>query len=790
MSVRDLILEGGGKSFLPSQPIVSRAGLGRKIHSLLQNKKTGSSASYDKEEFITWQTEFQGFTFHIEGRADLVLRRGKKIRVEEIKTVTLSRSEFRELNPADYPASLRQASLYTYLLYVRDCHFRYETVVLFVNLINNRTRRCFIDFDPARCADYLNKCLQCVVDVLNRQQEEQSLKQAWARSLCFPLIEKRPGQETMMREVTSALEDRKDLLISAPTGTGKTAGVLYPAIAFALEHGKRIFYLTARTTQRLMVEETVRPLHEMGIPLKTIFLRASEQMCANDVHFCHESACRRAAEHNERMAALNPASTLFEDPMLTADKVYQAGVHLGLCPFELSLDLTLAADLIVCDLNYVFDPGVYLKRFFLNRDYSDCILIIDEAHNLYSRGRQAFSPELKRRELQQLSDQVKRSRSKIHRAFKGFFQELDELFDRYQKMGEWEHPEQRMYECDLDRDWWKIKTEELEELYLEYFLYKVAKNSFRPDDPMDLAYHKIRAFNRVAQVAGSEFRILYDAADNGVLKIFCCDPSCVLGERIAGFHTTIAMSATLEPLGFFGDVLGFRSGHTRLRSLPSPFPPENRLFVVVDSINTRYGDRKSSYQPIAQFIQEVIQVKPGNYLAFFPSFEYLQAVRVFLPWRGIEIMVQRPDMEEKKRTAILKKMARSDTPKLLMAVMGGIFSEGVDYPGEMAIGAFIVSPALPALSHEQEILRDYYEVKCGMGFDYAYIYPGMNRVIQAAGRVIRTPKDKGVMVLIGERFAESRYQRLFPEYWYDRKVEDLVVENPVERIQRFWGKTA
>ena len=788
LAVRDLVIEGGGLPVPGGNLTAGAAGLGQKLHSLLQTEKIGSSPFYSREETLRWETMYNGYLFIIEGRADLIFRRGKRVRVEEIKTMTLSAADFKKLDVNNYPEYLWQARIYTYLLSLLQPGLQYETALILVNVQSNKIRRTPVEFSTEVCGTYLLNRLKSIFNLLVHRQEELAQRRDWAESIAFPLAEHRPGQQMMMREVARSLEDRTDLLVSAPTGTGKTAGALHPALVFALKQGKRIFYLTGKTTQRRMVEETLRPIHESGIGVRILFLSAAEKMCLNSIHFYNESVCKLASNRLQQSSP-SPIDDLFTDPMLTSEKVRDAGARLGVCPYRLSLALAERADVIVCDFNYVFDPGAYLRQFFLGGDYSDFILIIDEAHSLYDRSRQSFSPELKRADIKKVLKLLNGRKAKIRKALARFFRDMDKIFAAYELTGKVEHPEESRYLCDLDRQHWIEMAEEMDYLHLDYLLHTVAHGGLKPNDPISEIYTSIKAFSRVAAIAGSAFRFLYEASGGGVLKIFCCDPSRLLRRRIEGFHSAVAMSATLEPLIFFRDVLGFDPHTTRSLSVPSPFPPENRLFVVVDSISTRYEDRFESYQAIAHLIRDVMRLRRGNYLSFFPSFDYLQAVRIFLPFGEFEVITQRPGMEEAERAEIMHRLeSRRSAPQgtLLMAVSGGIFSEGVDFPGDMALGAFVISPSLPPLSSSQELLRQYYDLKCGAGFDHAYIYPGMQKVIQSAGRVIRTYQDKGVILLIGERFGEARYQKLFPEHWYDRSVQDLVAADPVERVRQFW----
>jgi len=765
--------------------IPGTAALSVKIHSLLQEKKIGSSRFYSKEETVEWETSLNGFRIMVEGRIDLVHRRGKRVRVEEIKGMVLPRESFNLLDIRSYPEFIYQAQIYAFLLSQLDPGKEYQTRILLVNLHTNKIRRFDIPFDEDALREHVVKALGYLADLPRLREQELEQKREWGAKFVFPLREKRMGQQVMMEKVTEALTGKLDLLASAPTGIGKTAGALYPAVSFALERGKKIFFLTSKNTQRNVVEQTIGALSEQSIPFRTLFLGSRESMCPNHVQFCHETICALAEPNTERGAGLS-ISDLFSDPLLTVPKVEALARGAQVCPVALSRALAEAADMIVCDYNFVFDPNAYLRRFFDEPGYDEFLLIIDEAHNLYDRGRRSFSAELKLSDVTPVIKSLEGLNNPGCASFAEFLGHIGEMLEEYRQTGEIEYPEQSQYLCDLDLSAWLGLNDELDGLYLEYLLFKLRRGGVKPHDPVVELYTRLKSFIRTLRHIGPEFRFLFHAAEGGALKVLCLDPSRVLGDRIRGFHSTIAMSATLEPLGFFRDVLGFDSQRCLTLTVPSPFPPENRLFVIVDSISTRFKDRMKSYMPVAELIRDVVKIKPGNYLAFFPSFDYLKAVRFFLAVTEFEIIEQRPGMDEKERADILRRMEVQDRSVVLMAVSGGVFSEGVDFAGDRAIGAFVVSPSLPVISNEQELLKDYYDRKSGMGFEYAYRYPGMNKVIQSAGRVIRSRTDKGVIALVCDRFTQEAYTRLMPEDWYDRSPLDLVAANPLERIRKFW----
>jgi DNA excision repair protein ERCC-2 len=308
------------------------------------------------------------------------------------------------------------------------------------------------------------------------------------------------------------------------------------------------------------------------------------------------------------------------------------------------------------------------------------------------------------------------------------------------------------------------------------------------EDPFEAFYYQLRGFVQIAGIQSDEFISYYDAAEKGIIKVICCDPSEHIGIIINKFHSVIAMSATLDPIIYYRDILGFSEKNTQLSEVSSSFSTRNRKIVILPHISTYYRDRINLYNRYADIVKDVISIKKGNYIVFCPSFEFLQNIILYLRNTDSEIISQRRQMTEEERDHILFELKLSETPKLLLAVMGGIFSEGVDFSGEMCIGVIVFSPALPKITFERELIRQHYESKRGHGFNYAYLYPGINKVIQSVGRLIRSQQDKGIIVLAGERFADDEINQLFPDYWFEHEGDVVITENFVETIQSFWQR--
>ncbi len=478
---------------------------------------------------------------------------------------------------------------------------------------------------------------------------------------------------------------------------------------------------------------------------------------------------------------------LLDLEIITPDEVYDRGVAEKICPFELSLDLSLNVSVVIGDYNYVFDPNVYLRRFFLEQKYDDIILIIDEAHNLYSRGREYYSPELHRQKLKTLISRLKNSIHPVLIDLQKFLESVDRHFMKLSKSADESDSAAKKFLVKINKDFFKKRKVVLDEIIMEYYIYRRENVGPVRQDPIQDFFYDFIAFYNVLMLEGDEFSYIYDReGEEDVLKILCKDPSKELGKRIRGFYATIAMSATLEPQKFYRDVLGFDRDKTIICSFPSPFPREYRKIVVVPDVSTRYKVRHRFYEKVGKIVGEITSLKKGNYFVFFPSFEYLEGVSPYLHQDDFDVISQERVMNEKERGALLKKLKSKEGKHLILAVQGGIFAEGVDYPGEMLIGVIVVGPGLPKVCFEQELIREYFSEQYGMGFEYAYLYPGMNRVIQSAGRLIRSEKDRGIIVLLGQRFCTQYYNSLFPIDWYEYSPNELVTRDYSKGIKKFW----
>ncbi|MYC82217.1 MAG: hypothetical protein F4X19_09020 [Acidobacteria bacterium] len=815
LSVGDLCSEPAGSGSLNLVPMRDLRGeLGREVHQEYQSARRAAFPGYRTEVPLGCELQVDGCRVTIQGRLDGVYRDRQGWVVEEIKS-RLGPVEAGEESPV-VPAHLLQLKVYVHLwmkTHAAD-DVRGRLVVI---SCSDRSSHCLeVESDPPAMDRFLEMRIR---EILARLQPSARREEARGLPpLRFPYPRMRKGQAELVESIEEALQSSRPLLVSAPTGIGKTVAALYAALRFSRRHGLSVFFLTSKTTQQRIVADTLSLWEEArseedgsGRPFTGLVLRSKEKICANDVVCCHPSRCAYARDFYGKLESSDLRSSLADFTVITPDLVYQSAVENEICPFELSVELLPEADLVLCDYNYLYDPRISLKRRF-SGDSRAAVVIIDEAHNLYGRARDYYSPRLDlgrvrslKRKMQALAGMADASQAAIEfgsgeRAGNAggedaaFARDVVDCLSRLESyFGEIradfrESSEGNPFPVRLDRPFFDDLGDRLHDLLRRYLLDPKRRAVPRGEDEFLEMARGLEEFRTVLEIGGEEFVHLYDETGKShQLRILCLNPALQLRERHRTFHSVVAMSATLSPLEFYRDVLGFEPDAMML-SLPSPFPPDNRKVVVVPEVSTRYRHRAETAPRVGRIIERVVAVRPGNYLAFFPSFEFLGGVRPFLRPDGYRLLVQKRTMGDHSRNALLEELASSDQPHLLLGVQGGIFAEGVDYPGDLAIGVIIVGPALPRVGRELDLTRQYFEEQYGRGFEYACLFPGMNRVVQSAGRVIRSETDRGVIVLVGQRFGYENYMSLFPGDWYESSPSELVSGAFEDELTGFWGE--
>ena len=743
-----------------------------RAHQRLQKSRP---AEYQSEVFVRGRVKHDDFVLEVTGRADGVFDYPDTTIVEEIKT---TRRELPEETGDKNAAHWGQLKVYGHLLAKQKDRKAVTLRLTYVHLETQKTREFDETHSAEDLADFFSKLARGYLEWAKKLIQWRQMRDDSLSSLDFPFSTFRPGQRDMAVAVFRAVRDRKRLLLEAPTGIGKTAGALFPAVK-ALGQGcvDKIFYLTARTTGRLAAQNCLEKMRKTGLRLKSLTLFAKEKLCVCPGEVCGPDVCPMARGHFDRV---NQAlESLFDHDAFTRETVEQiAGFH-RVCPFEFSLDLSLYADCVICDYNYAFDPRVYLRRFFAESS-DPYLFLVDEAHNLVDRSREMFSAELCKSRVSELHRAVKKDLPAMGRS-------LGKIRAAFQTLGE---------KCqDNGETSQSLAPESLDSL-LRRFVSRAEKwlAADRPADfRQDLAlfYFEANAFLRVLELYDDTYATcLYARDEEVIVRLFCMDPSAQLGQALDRGAAAVFFSATLTPADYFQRLLGMKPDDPKMR-LASPFPVANLALALAGGVTTLYGARSRTKDEVAGLILAMIQAKQGNYLVYFPSFAYLEMVRPLVEAGAgfAQIICQKPGMTEKERETYLSRFSEvSDTTLVGLAVMGGIFGEGIDLKGERLSGAAIVGVGLPGICLERDLIRDYFKAGGKDGFDFAYRFPGFTRVLQAAGRVIRSDTDIGCVLLLDRRFTAPAYNRLFPAHWRPFFVGNRTAVE--QALKRFWEKPA
>lgn len=749
-----------------------RALEGGRIHRRLQKQE---GEGYEAEVKFSHTEEFQGTVFTVEGRADGVFREDGRPAIDEIKTtaapVSIITPDFNRLHWA-------QAQCYAYFYAVQKDLPEVGVRLTYFQIETEEILRFTRVFSRAELTEFYQDLLRRYKVWADFQSQWEDLRDRSIEPLSFPFPAFRKGQREMAAAVYRTIQRERRLFCQAPTGIGKTISTLFPAVK-AMGNGftEKIFYLTAKTITRQAAEDAFSMLRRQPVRVKSVTLTAKDKICFLEERRCNPVDCPYADGHYDRVNDVLLDMLQKEDAF--SREVIECYAKEGrVCPFELELDLTLWCDCIICDYNYLFDPTVSLKRFFGDSG-GNYAFLIDEAHNLVDRARDMYSAKLQKSAFRSLRQALGKTGD---RRLKSALNKVDTAMRELRKnCGEEKCVSQTEPLTEFNRLLAPLISR-LEEWLREHL------DAPQHGQALEL-YFELLNYQRTAELYDDHYiTMLYPFGYDLTVNQFCRDPSALLDEALKKGKSAALFSATLSPMGYYQAVLG--GGDNCLRcQLPSPFAPENLGLFVNDRISTRFQDREQTYDAIAQSILTMVSAKKGNYMAFFPSYSYCKQVyERFCGMCGNEIrpVMQQSGMEEAEREEFLRQF-EVDAPQSMAAfcVMGGIFSEGIDLKGNRLIGAVIVGVGLPQIGPEPNAIREYYDEKNGMGFDFAYRFPGMNKVLQAAGRVIRDSTDRGVVLLIDQRFTNPSYRNLFPAHWshWKRIRGNLELE---QDLKNFW----
>lgn len=748
---------------------------GSKAHRLIQKQRVEEGLEYLAEVPISLSIIRGEVILTVSGRIDGIIKQEGSQIIEEIKTTS---RYLEELEEDDNPVHLAQAKCYAYMYILQEGLDVIGVQMTYYNraIKNAKSFTYFYTFEELESfwLDITQKYIKwaLMINDWNRKRDKS------IEELPFPFYKYRRGQRELAVAVYKTIGSSKKLFAKAPTGIGKTIATLFPSVK-AVGEGSiaKIFYLTAKTSTRGIAEEAFNRLRAKGLKFRTVTITAKEKVCQIDKISCKPEDCPFAEGYYDRIDAAIEA--IFEKENFTKEEILaHAKIH-QVCPFEFSLDLSLFCDGIICDYNYVFDPRVYLKRFFMDVR-EDYVFLIDEAHNLVDRGREMFSSQLLKSEFLELKKEL----SKDYPGLKKSINELNKYFIKLRKDLEETSLQNAVYKE------YKLELYVLIELFIEEaetILDSSSKISFK-EKLLDVYFNALN-FIKISDLYDENYITYIEPYGHDLrYKLFCTDPSKLLGEGMKRGKSTVLFSATLTPIEYFKNILGGSEEDYKI-SIQSPFDGDRLCVMIAGNISTTFKRREGSYKKIAEYLGTLAQKKQGNYIAFFPSYKYLKEVHnVFeTEFPDIITIVQRSDMDEEERQLFLKSFELPQVASMVgFAVMGGAFGEGIDLAGDKLIGAVIVGVGLPMLCLERDIICKHFNEINTMGFEYAYMYPGMNKVLQAVGRVIRTEEDKGIVLLIDDRFNRSEYKQLMPREW--DKVYQIKNQSILDAcIEKFWS---
>jgi len=727
----------------------ARAIEGIRAHQKLQKSNEEIYKNYEKEVFLKTEIDMGDFLLQLEGRCDGIISEHKRVIVEEIKSTYMPLNDIIE----DYNIMhWSQGTIYAYMICKERGMENIDVQLSYYNLDVNEVKTFIKSYKYDELNTYILKLAEdfkryALLEIRHRDSRNSSIKGAK-----FPFKNYRIGQLELAKACYGTIKEEKIVFIQAPTGIGKTISTIYPSVK-AIGEGlsEKIFYMTAKNTNKKVAQESIELLRKEGIDINSISIVAKEKICLNDKVNCNEEECIYAKNYYDKIRTAIP-DILREEKQISAHELALYGEKYKICPFELSLDLIQWCDCIICDYNYIFDPRVYLRRV-LDEDGKNNIVLVDEAHNLINRSRSSYTAALNKSKFLKLRREVKGIMPKLFRHINNinkFFIEEARTCQAQGKMCEY-HKEMPKEMCESLR----VFNREAEEV-----LSKKDKIGF--NELLLEVYFDISSFLSISEVYGEEYVTYTEIEkDDVIITLFCIDPASKLRNTMNKCRATILFSATLAPFEYYIKVLGGEGEDYRLR-LKSPFPKEN-LGIYVYRGNTRYMARDRTLSDICGKMIEFIEKKKGNYMVFFPSYEYMDKAKEYIEanYSKLKCIWQSVGMDEKERIDFLNNF--EDRENIVgFCVMGGLFSEGIDLPGEKLIGVVIVGVGYPRISFQGEIIKNYFKEQ---GEQIAYIYPGINKVMQAVGRVIRSEKDKGRVLLIDDRYTNSQYYNMLPEEW-------------------------
>ena len=726
---------------------------GSRLHSEYQGRQSSNYMSeYPLAVFLT----VDEIDILLEGRADGIIKKndGSYI-IDEIKTTV---EELEIFHKDNLEWHLGQAKCYAYM-FAKANDLDYIGIKL-TYIRQGKEKEQFID---SYVFNYL-ELEQFVLDLINEYLEFYNIifqkmekRNQSIETLSFPFNKYRDGQRELAKYCYAVAKKESRLFVEAPTGIGKTISTIFPFIkAIRDDEKSKIFYLTAKTSGKEAAHQAIKILKEKGLSLSDIIITAKDKICFCKGQACNPDECPYAKGYYDKIQTVLRYALITYDDFDNA-LITQLAYDNQICPFEFELDLSLFMDVIVCDYNYVFDPISYMKRYF-DEDSSHFLLLVDEAHNLVDRSRDMYSASLSYQSFKDARKSVRHS--KLHK-LKLAMSKMNKMFKEYLEVEDGNHIVDRFYDYtyktissfvttmqDINKNENKEMTKELLDYYLE-----------------------VNRFSRMLEFVNKNYLCFFNKEkENVILNLNCLDASMYLRNILNRIKGSVFFSATLSPLDYYVNTLGGEDKDARL-ILPSPFPKDNLKIMIAPNVSIRYKNRDSSYQKVADYIDSFIKNKVGNYFVFLPSYEYLHNLMPYIKLDDIDIFEQTHEMSEEEKEAFLLNFKPNPTKTSVgFVIVGGAFSEGIDLVSDRLIGAVIVGIGMPKINFVSDQIDKYYDEQGLSGYNYAYLNPGMNKIMQALGRVIRSENDKGAVLLIDERYLTNDYRDLFKAEWKEYEV--------------------
>lgn len=835
---------------------------GSRIHRMIQRRM---GAEYQAEVPLKISFEEEGYFLTVEGRADGIIHHEDRVIIDEIKGTYRDPVKWKE----PLPLHLAQAKCYAYIYSMQQELSEIQVRMTYCHIPTEELRYFYQAFSFEELEQWFGGLMASYRKWADYSWHWKNLRQGSIRGLKFP-FDYREGQKELAANVYRTIYHKKKLFLEAPTGVGKTISTVYPAIqAMGQGMGDKLFYLTAKTITRTVAEDTLALLREKGLRFKSVILTAKEKICFMEETECIPEYCPYAKGHYDR---INDAiyDLLTSEEGFSRGKIEEYALKHQVCPFEMCLDMSLFADAVICDYNYLFDPHIYLKRFFSEGASGNYIFLIDEAHNLLERGREMYSATLFKEQFLELRSELKQTvLSEIagkgkkgdisgqmtlemtNMSEKGGAAE-DELEDidrtgtgamegepeeagksmpagksrGYSTLVRQGYADKMIYQAEkCNRELLALKREcsqcrivqEIDafvqplmrlQAVMDDYLEEPEEDQLAVREKLLDFYFEICHFLEIYELVDENYVKYTQLCGDGsfFLKLLCVNPAENLKRCMQRGRSSILFSATFLPIQYYKKLLGGESEDYEVYA-KSVFNPAKRALFIAEDVTSKYTRRsEGEYYNIARYIEEIVKNRHGNYMVFCPSYSFLRMVyeKYVENFGGEnrECILQSEYMSEADREDFLGRfrgnegvnlqadiameIEEEDSVLIGFCVLGGIFSEGIDLKNDSLIGAVIVGTGLPQVCFEREILKDFFDEDGESGFDYSYRYPGMNKVLQAAGRVIRTVEDVGIVALLDERFLQLAYQRMFPREWeYYEKVN---VGTVAKRVERFWNE--